>query len=81
MGTPKNLKVVCIFDPDGKLWSTPKGKTSWSSVGAAKNAWSCHNFKRHPKYPRLTTNKKWSEDAKGWDVQVVQEYKLVPNET
>ena len=72
----KVIQVVVIKDPEGNIWKTPKGKSSWNSVGAAKNAWGCHNWKKHPIYAR-STNKKWSEDAEGWSVEVVAEYELV----
>lgn len=74
----KTIKVIMIFDPDGNVWSTPKGKATWGSVGAAKNAWACHNFKPHEYYKRISINKKWSEDAIGWEVKVVHEFDLVP---
>ena len=74
----KTIQVVVIKDPEGNIWSTPKGKSSWGSVGAAKNAWGCHNWKKHPKYPRINTNKTWKEDAEGWTTEVIQEYELVP---
>lgn len=74
----KVIQVVVIKDPKGNIWSTPKGKSSWGSVGAAKNAWGCHNWKRHPKYPRINTNKIWKEDAEGWTTEVIQEYEVVP---
>jgi hypothetical protein len=41
----KSIKVFAIRNKETQeLWSTPKGKVSWSSVGAAKNAWSCHHY-------------------------------------
>ena len=77
------IQVVCIFDPDGNIWSTPKGKNSWSSISAAKNAWGCHTWldngpNRYNSKLRSTRQGKWSQDAIGWSVEVVQEYELVP---
>lgn len=77
----KTVKVVIIFDPAGNVWSTPKGKSTWGSIGAAKNARACHNWKKHEYYKRISVNKKWSEDADGWEVKVVGEFKLVPKDT
>lgn len=79
----KNVQVVCIFDPDGNIWSTPKGKNSWASVGAAKIAWGCHTWlddgpNRYNSNLRSKRQGKWSTDADGWEVKVVQEYTLVP---
>ena len=81
----KTMKVVCVFDPDGNAWSTPKGKSSWASVSAAKNAWACHTWldngpNRYNLKLRSTRQGKWSKDAEplGWTVEVVQEFDLVP---
>ena len=30
--------------PKGKMWKTPSGKFFWRSSGAAKNAFSCHDY-------------------------------------
>jgi len=73
------IQIVVIKKPDGSIWNTPKGKSSWSSVGAAKNAWGCHTWKnREPPLHRSRTQCKWSEDAEasGWKVEVLKEYKL-----
>jgi hypothetical protein len=75
------VQVVVIKDPDGNIWATPKGKSSWSSVGAAKNAWGCHTWldngpnKYNPKL-RSTRQGKWSQDAEGWSCEVVADYIL-----
>ena len=54
-----------------ELWISPNGKSVWSTISAAKNAWSCHNFKQNPKFPRLTENCKFSEDAPHLEVFMV----------
>lgn len=37
------MQVFAIFDTKMQdYWKTPKGKTSWGSAGAAKNAWNIH---------------------------------------
>jgi hypothetical protein len=75
------IQVVVIKDPDGDVWSTPKGKSSWSSVSAAKNAWGCHTWldngpnRYNPKL-RSTRQGVWSKDAEGWSCEVVAEYTL-----
>lgn len=75
------IQAVVIKDPDGNTWSTPKGKSSWSSVGAAKNAWGCHTWldngpnRYNPKL-RSTRQGKWSQDSEGWSCEVVAEYSL-----
>lgn len=76
--TYKTIQVVVIKDPEGNIWATPKGKFSWGSVGAAKNSWSCHNWKKHPKYNNTTVNKTWKEGAGGWSVEALEEYYMVP---
>lgn len=84
---PDTIQVVCIFDPEGNIWRTPKGKSSWSSVSAAKNAWNCHTWldngpsRYNPKL-RSTRQGKWSKDAEpnGWQAKVVKEFSLVPKE-
>jgi hypothetical protein len=78
----KNLKIVVIRDPWGNLWSTPKGKVSWGSDGAAKSAWNCHTWidngpnMYNPKLRSLRQGK-WAEDAVGWSLEVFGEYQLV----
>lgn len=70
---PKTVYVYHIIDPDGNLWETPKGKRTWDSVAAAKNAWACHTWfdngpnRYNPKL-RTTRQGKWSKDANGWKV-------------
>lgn len=66
------IEVWVIKDPEGNVWKTPKGKSSWASKGAAKNAWGCHRYKGY-------CNMKWSEDAEpiGWTVEQIAKYELV----
>lgn len=40
----KNIQVWVIKDPEGNIWQTTKGKSSWGSCGAAKSAWACHTW-------------------------------------
>ena len=85
----ESIKVFAIKDPQGNFWRTPKGKSSWSSTGAAKLSWGCHNYKKHF-YTTTKGNehwywvqKRWSEDAEGWSIVQLKEYRLVdeiPNE-
>lgn len=69
------IKFFAIKDPEGNFWKTPKGKQSWSTISVAKNSWSCHNHTKGPQGYWVT--KKWSEDAEGWSVVKLKEYKLV----
>lgn len=71
------IEVWAIKDPDGNFWKTPKGKSTWNKPNFAKSAWNCHNYKPHSTYPRITVNKKWDEDAEGWQLVKLKEYKLV----
>lgn len=68
----RTLKVFVVKDPEGSVWKTPKGKSSWNSVGAAKNAWCCH----HGVFSRCS----WSVDAVGWSVEQIAEYELKVSE-
>lgn len=78
------IKVYVIKDPEGNVWKTPKGKSSWSSVGAAKNAWNAHNWYKVVReicgveYTSWV-HKVWSKNAEpaGWKVCKAKEYKLV----
>lgn len=66
------VEIWVIKDPDGNLWKTPKGKSSWASQGAAKNAWLYHK--------NLHCKSSWSEDAQGWSCECVAKYDLVKRE-
>ena len=62
-----------VVDPSGEIWATPKGKRTWETPGAAKNAWSCHTWVDDGPNPynsklRRTRQAKWSVDASGWKV-------------
>lgn len=72
------IKIFAIKDPEGNFWKTPKGKSMWSSVGAAKNSWNKHNcaYKEDPptstgwvykRYEHLN----WAKDAEpnGWKIK------------
>lgn len=66
-------EVWVIKDPDGNVWKTPKGKSSWASQSAAKNAWGCYNWGlRETKYgSKYNRQLKWSEDAQGWACECI----------
>tara|TARA_R110000744_G_scaffold375388_1_gene488808 strand:+ start:286 stop:531 length:246 start_codon:yes stop_codon:yes gene_type:complete len=77
----KNIEIWVVKDPEGSIWKTPKGKTTWNSKGAAKNAWGCHTwFDRgpNPYNPKLrrSTQGRWTKDAEGWTTELVKEYKV-----
>ena len=80
----EDLTFFAIKDPQGYFWKTPNGKSSWDSVGAAKNAWNAHNHAQEPyDYGGVLRDfrwirKNWSKDAatNGWSVVKVK-YKLV----
>ena len=77
----KNIQVWVIKGPEGNIWQTPKGKSSWGSSAAAKNAWACHTWldngpnRYNPKL-RSTRQGKWSKDAEGWTTEMIQEYEV-----
>lgn len=71
----EKIQVVVIKDPNGNVWKTPKGKSSWSSVVAAKSAWNCHTWVDdgpNPYNPKIRRrrNGKWDSDAVGWSIEV-----------
>lgn len=67
----KYIEVWIIRDPNGNVWQTPKGKSSWAGAGFAKNAWAYH---QHP-----GVNCTWTKDAEpnGWTVELLSKYELV----
>lgn len=80
----EKITVFAIKDPEGNFWKTPKGKATWNSVGAAKNSWNVHNLKiieieSHwsSKPYKVWRRKKWSEDAIGWSIVKLKEFRLV----
>jgi len=77
------IQVVVIKDPQGNVWKTPKGKTSWSSVGAAKRAWNAHTRLDNGPNPynsslRSRRQGVWDKDAIGWSCEVLAEFHLIP---
>jgi hypothetical protein len=85
----KNVGIFVIRNKTtGELWMTPKCKSSWGSVGAAKSAWNCHNWKKKEiTYSWggkgfTSTNMKWNEDAGDFEVKQVAElvYKELDND-
>jgi len=77
----KNIEVWVVKDPQGDIWQTPKGKSSWGSSSAAKNAWSCHTWLDNGPNPynknlRSIKQGKWSKDAIGWTTELIMEYKV-----
>lgn len=80
----EKITVFAIKDPEGNFWKTPKGKATWNSVGAAKNSWNACNNKQleiHTRYQekpyKVWREMKWSEDAIGWSVVKLKEFRLV----
>lgn len=66
----KNIQVWVIKDPEGNVWQTPKGKSSWNSSGAAKNAWCYHQY--------WGVSSSWDKHAVGWVCEKIAEYELRP---
>ena len=68
----KDVEIWIIKDPDGNIWTTPKGKGTWGSSGAAKNAWCYHH--------NPIVSMKWGRDAEsiGWTCECIARYELVP---
>lgn len=39
-----DIKGWIVEYPKGRMWKTPSGKFFWTTSGAAKNAFSCHEW-------------------------------------